>query len=183
MKLLILAIITMTYCNLSVAKAQCDTEKQKVDRWNDVLKYKVSERARDKHRAVKQEFLDCLLAKNKPAKKSKKAASSSPSTSTNSSKKHKTHPKSLSKTQTISRYKTKSYKAKNYAKTEHVMVSNYVDFKGKKKQAWNIYFKESAECMENSGDMAVFVKCAKIRKQNLKEFESKWDHQVQQLVP
>lgn len=160
MKLLFLAIITMVYCSFSIAKAKCDTEKQHVDKWNDILRNKVSERARDNHRTAKQVFLDCLLAKNKITKKSNKAVLTSPT------KKLKTQP----------------YKAKSHSKTKNVTVTNYVNYKGKKKDAWHLYFKESPECMKNSGDMSVFVKCAKIRKQSLKQFESRWNNQTQKLV-
>jgi hypothetical protein len=59
---------------------------------------------------------------------------------------------------------------KHHKQTKHVSVSDYSNFKGKKKQAWYAYFTESQACLSNSNNMPIFVVCAKVRKQHLKQF-------------
>jgi hypothetical protein len=72
---------------------------------------------------------------------------------------------------------------KRHKQTKHITVSDYSNFKGKKKQAWYAYFAESQECLSNSNDMPIFVACAKIRKQNLKQFNARWNEQTEELMP
>jgi N-acetylmuramoyl-L-alanine amidase CwlA len=137
--------------------SQCEPEKEQADRWNKILKSKVSERARNKHRKAKKEFLDCLRQPTEiiPTK---------------------------SKTKTSKPTKTK-YTFSPGKSSSHVTVSDYTDFKGKKKLAWNLYFVESDKCLSNKNDMKIFVACAKVRKQNLKTFNARWNKQTQELMP
>jgi hypothetical protein len=55
----IILILEMTAFS-RVALSQCEIEQKQVDRWNSILKNKVTERARNKHREAKKVFLDCL---------------------------------------------------------------------------------------------------------------------------
>jgi hypothetical protein len=72
---------------------------------------------------------------------------------------------------------------KHHKQTKHVVVSDYSNFKGKKKQAWYAYFTESQECLSNSNNMPIFVACAKVRKQHLKQFNARWNEQTEELMP
>lgn len=160
---MILAVITFS----GSAYGQCEAEKREVDRWNAYLKKKVTEWAREKHRLVKQEFLDCLrMPEEKP--KNKLNTSNKPPTNV--------------KTKTFKPSK-KRYSFSSRNKNNHIKVSDYANFKGKKKLAWNQYFQESGKCASSNQDMQVFVACAKIRKQNLKAFNARWDHVTQKLKP
>jgi hypothetical protein len=144
-----------------VAYSQCELEKAQVDRWNKTLKNKVTERARNKHREAKKEFLSCL-------RQSVNAAPKKSSTSSNTKVRKTT--------------KTK-YQFAPRKSASHVTVSDYSNFKGKKKLAWSHYFKESEQCLDNKNDMTIFVACAKVRKQNLKIFNARWNDQTLELMP
>jgi hypothetical protein len=141
--------------------SQCEPEKEQVDRWNKLLKNKVSERARNKHREAKKEFLDCLRQSTEVTPK-----------------KSATHSKTKASKSTKTKYKFSPHKS-----ASHVTVSDYTNFKGKKKHAWNFYFVESTKCLSNKNDMKIFVACAKVRKQNLKTFNTRWNNQTQELMP
>jgi hypothetical protein len=145
-----------------LAYSQCEVEKEEVDRWNKILKYKVTDRARNKHREAKSGFLDCLRQPTDEKVKTK--------SSTHSSRK------------TRKTSKTK-YKFSPHKSSSHVTVSDYTNFEGKKKLAWTLYFTESVECLSNKNDMKIFVACAKVRKQNLKKFNARWNNQIQKLMP
>ena len=144
-----------------VALSQCDIEQKQVDRWNSILKNKGTERARSKHREAKKAFLDCLRLPTEAVQ---------------------TKSPSISSTKTPKTTKTK-YKFAPRKNSSHVTVSDYANFKGKKKLAWSLYFKEPVECLSNKTDMKIFVACAKFRKQNLKTFNSRWNNQTQELMP
>ena len=159
---LIVAAVIFSSASAEPLESQCKIEKKRADKWNQILKHKVTENARKQHRKAKNEFLECL---RKPVVKEIKT--SLPSSSDN--KKHAT---------TIPRYVRKRHN-----QTQHITVSDYTNFKGKKKLAWNEYFQESKECLANSNNMKVFVACAKIRKQNLKQFNARWNDQTEELRP
>jgi hypothetical protein len=144
-----------------IAHGQCEGEKQEADKWNAVLKNKVSEWARDHHRQAKRVFLDCLRKQNK-------IVSQSPTSS----------PVSIipNKRQYTNRFKRRY-------KTENVRVSDYTNFTGKKKSRWYTYFSDSPQCRHNSGNMQVFVACAKVRKHSLDRFNRRWNDITQQLNP
>jgi hypothetical protein len=144
-----------------LAYSQCELEEEQVDRWNKALKYKVTERARNKHREAKKVFLDCLRQPTKGVQK--KSAI-------------------ISTTKTRKATKT-TYKFSPHKSSNHITVSDYTNFKGKKKQAWNLYFIESAKCLSNKNDMKIFVACAKVRKRKLKTFNARWSNQTQELMP
>jgi hypothetical protein len=118
--------------------------------------------ARDRHRDAKQEFLDCL---RKPDNKPKNKIF------TDEKQQKNTRIKAYKPTK--SRHSVSSHK-----KTSHITVTDYTNFKGKKKLAWNDYFQESGMCMSSNQDMQIFVACAKIRKQNLKAFNARWEHKT-----
>ena len=144
-----------------LAYSQCEEEKEEADRWNKLLKYKVTERARNGHREAKERFLDCL---RKPTEEVK------------------TKLPKISNTKSRKTTKTK-YKFSLRKSSSHVTVSDYTNFKGKKKLSWNLYFIESDKCLNNKNDMKTFVACAKVRKQNLKTFNTRWNNQTQELMP
>jgi hypothetical protein len=144
-----------------LAYSQCEREEEQVDVWNKLLKYKVTERARNKHREAKKAFLDCLRQPTEDVQ---------------------TKSPTISSTKTRKITKTK-YKFSPHKSSNHVTVSDYTNFKGKKKQAWNLYFIESTECLSNKNDMNIFVACATVRKQNLKTFNTSWNNQTQELMP
>lgn len=144
-----------------LAYSQCEPEEEQVDKWNKRLKYKVTEIARNKHREAKKVFLDCLRQPTEEVQ---------------------TKSPTISSTKTRKTTKTK-YKFSPHKSANHVTVSDYTNLKGKKKQAWNLYFIESTECLSNKNDMNIFVACAKVRKQNLKNFNARWNNQTQELMP
>ncbi len=146
-----------------LAYSQCEPEKKLVDKWNSILKNRVTELARNKHREAKSDFLDCLRQPTEEAKVKK------------TSPKH-----SSSKARKITKPK---YKFSPRKSSGHLIVSDYTNFKGKKKIAWYRYFKESVECLSNKSDMKIFVACSKVRKQNLKTFNARWNNQTQELMP
>jgi hypothetical protein len=145
-----------------LAYSQCEEEKEEADRWNKFLKYKVTERARSKHREAKETFLDCLRQPTEEVQ--------TKSTTSSSTKSRKTTKKT-------------KYKYSPSKSPSHVTVSDYTNFKGKKKRAWSLYFTESVVCLNNKNDMKIFVSCAKVRKQNLKTFNARWNNQTQELMP
>jgi hypothetical protein len=155
--ILILAIIVFS----SEAHSQCELEKERADKWNDRLKHKVTEWARENHRKAKQDFLDCL---REPIDEPETSLSQN----TDNEHSYLTVP---------------SHNPKRYKPSNHMIVSNYTNFKGKKKIAWNAYFTESQECLSNSNDMPIFVACAKVRKQSLKQFNARWNEQTEELMP
>lgn len=142
--------------------SKCEFEKKRVDRYNSMLKNKATESARNGHRAAKSAYLDCL---RRPTEEKAQTKSSTHSSS-----------------QTPGTSKTK-YKLSPPKSSGHVTVSDYSNFKGKKKQAWALYFTESVECLSNKNDMKIFVACAKVRKQHLKIFNARWNNQTQELMP
>jgi hypothetical protein len=145
--------------------AQCEKEKEEADKWNRVLKNKSTEYARSMHRESKSIYLDCI---RQPRVKEKPPASPNLSKSPIS--------------QTQQSRKNKYYSAPRQSNS-HITVSDYTNFKGKKKRAWGLYFNESAECLSNKSNMKMFVACAKVRKQNLKAFNARWNNQTQELMP
>ncbi|WP_339724649.1 hypothetical protein [uncultured Paraglaciecola sp.] len=159
MKIIIILLLLSAFSRL--AYSQCEVEKKQVDNWNKVLKNKVTEWARKKHRVAKKEFLDCLRQPNKesPTQSPIRSSPSKPAPS------------------------KPEYKFAPIKSAKHVTVSDYANFKGKKKLAWSHYFKESDECLSNKNDMKLFVACAKVRKQQLKTFNSRWNDQTQALMP
>ncbi|WP_226991254.1 hypothetical protein [Paraglaciecola psychrophila] len=156
---MILILVMSVFSRL--AYSQCELEEEQVDVWNKLLKYKVTERARNKHREAKKVFLDCLR------QPTKEVQTKSPTISTTKTRKT-----------TKTKYKFSPHKSSN-----HVTVSDYTNFKGKKKQAWNLYFIESIECLTNKNDMKIFVACANVRKRKLKTFNARWNNQTQELMP
>ncbi|MFT2092423.1 hypothetical protein [Paraglaciecola sp. 2405UD69-4] len=148
----LLLIITMAVFS-KAASSQCNQEEALVDKWNKQLQYKVTEFARKKHRAAKRTFLDCL--RNPP----------------------NTAPKEQVVTLKINTpaNTAEAIPSLPLPNIGNVTVSSYVNFKGEKRQAWAQYFIESESCLNNKNDMALFVACAKKRKQSLKEFEALWN--------
>jgi len=145
-----------------LAYSQCELEKEQVDKWNNILKNRATERARNRHREAKSAFLDCL---RQPTEEKVQ-------------KKSSTHASSKTRDTTKTQYKFSLPK-----NSSHVTVSDYTNFKGKKKLAWGLYFNESDKCLSNKNDMKIFVACAKVRKQNLKIFNARWNNQTQELMP
>lgn len=162
LKIIVLMVAAVIFSCVSAAQSQCEIEKQRADKWNQILKYKVSEMARAQHRKAKKEFLECL---RKPVEAETKTSLPIPS---DDKKPSSIPPK---------------YVPKRHKQTNHVTVSDYANFKGKKKQAWYEYFQESQECLVNSNNMKIFVACAKIRKQHLKQFNARWNDQTEELMP
>ncbi|MEP0177776.1 MAG: hypothetical protein ABJH28_02880 [Paraglaciecola sp.] len=162
MKLLGFCMVIFIFSSLAHSQGKCKQEKQQVDHWNSQLKYKVTEHARNKHRAAKADYLVCLR-QVEPVQSKKSNAKVTDSTNITNLPDFKT--------------KTKSTAMKS------VTVSRYVNFKGKKKAAWQQYFIEPTKCLENRSDMSVFVKCAKLRKHELKRFNARWDANTQTLKP
>ena len=144
-----------------LAYSQCEPEEEQVDVWNKLLKYKVTERARNKHREAKKVFFFCLRQPTEEVQ---------------------TKSPTISSTKTRKTTKTK-YKFSPHTSSNHVTVSDYTNLKGKKKQAWNLYFIESIECLTNKNDMKIFVACANVRKRKLKTFNARWNNQTQELMP
>ncbi len=155
--MLIVAVVVFS----SAAHGQCEMEKERVDRLNDSLKHQVTERARERHRIAKQDFLDCL---RKPAEVPQTLSP---------------HVSEYEKPYTTS----PNYVPKRHKQTRNVTVSDYSNFNGKKKQAWYAYFTESQACLSNSNNMPIFVACAKVRKQHLKQFNARWNEQTEELMP
>lgn len=154
-------VVVLILSSATSAQSQCEAEKKHADKWNKILKYKVTERAREQHRKAKKEFLECL---RRPVEAETKT----------SSQRLKAKKPSI----TLPQYIPKPHKH-----TKHVTVSDYTNFKGKKKQAWYEYFQESQECLANSNDMKIFVACAKVRKQQLKQFNARWNDKTEELMP
>lgn len=159
MKGIFVVLVLTIWHSPSLAESVCEREKKDADHWNQVLKNKVTEHARTKHREAKKIFLDCLRedrsAYKAPVKNGK-------------------IPK---------RKKPPAISNRSIRSTRNVNVSDYTGFEGEKKQAWERYYIESPECLKNRNNMQVFVRCASSRKDYLKEFKSRWDDKSQTLRP
>lgn len=159
LKSIVVVLLLAIWHPTSLADSVCEREKKEADHWNQVLKNRVTENARTKHREAKKIFLDCLredLSAYKAPVKSLKI------------------PKTTKPLDIYNR---------SIPSTRNVNVSDYTGFKGKKKQAWERYYIESPECLKNRNDMQMFVRCASLRKDYLKEFKSRWDDKSQTLRP
>lgn len=160
MKTLILVLVVILFS--ASAQSQCEDEKKRADKWNDSLRHKVTEFARKQHRKAKTDFLECL----------RQPESQETTQSSTLRSKTKKSPK-----------RTYVYQPNRHEQTSHVTVSDYTNFKGEKKLAWNNYFQESDECLSNNSNMKIFVDCAKVRKQQLKLFNARWNEQTKELMP
>ncbi|CAD5263888.1 conserved hypothetical protein [Alteromonas sp. 38] len=145
------------------AKESCMEEKAAADHWNGLLRDKVTELRRSHHREAKAQFLACLGSE----KNSSTAKSSTPTQNYISNQRN---PK-----------REAQPSLRNYPTTRNVLVSSYHNFKGAKKVAWNNFYKETPECINNSDDMAKFVKCASERKDYLQRFNLLWDDDSRSL--
>lgn len=145
----------------TVASNNCISEKAEVDRWNDLLRERVTESRRTHHREAKAKFLDCLGGKNTEGSAQQRRVANPPE----------------------NHQQEKVSKPLRTARrgSQDMYVSSYHNFKGAKREAWKKYFQESPECKNNSSDMAVFVKCAAERKRYLQEFNNSWDEGIQSL--
>lgn len=141
----------------TLATENCIQEKEQADYWNLQLKHKVTERKRTKHREAKKIFLECI-------RQEKQRASQKPKD-----------------TAIINRSQRRKHKTRIPTPTANVNVSDFTGFNGKKKQAWNAFYRESKECAKNRSDMNLFVQCAKVRKKHLTEFNRRWDEQSGRL--
>ena len=166
MKVLMSVLIVFVVTSADVS-AKCDYEKERADYWNKKLKEKVTERRRERHREAKNEFLACL----RDDKNDEQSNSSANSIYFSDSRQSSVYRSSS------------SYQQKRYPQTMNVQISNYANFDGKKKLAWQRYFKESPQCLYNSGNMKVFVACSKIRKRELKAFNARWNEKTGQVNP
>ncbi|AMJ75293.1 hypothetical protein AV940_14420 [Alteromonas sp. Mac2] len=159
-----LFLIIITFSFSAFAVETCVEEKAAVDHWNGLLRHEVTEYRRSKHRDAKSTFLACLGSVN----------------SRDSSVKTQVYTqKNLNVRRNTSRSQQSS--VRKYPSTRNFSVSSYHNFKGAKREAWDNFYKESPDCMNNSGDMTVFVKCASERKDYLHRFSSLWDERRQSM--
>lgn len=138
----------------------CEQEKKDVDRWNSILKNNSTETGRDMHRKAKERFLVCLHDN----RTQNEVTNTQQSTDMNVTRRNQTSNKRVQ----ISK---------------NAVSTGYAAFKGKKLEAWNTFFQDSPECINNNGDMGMFVTCSTVRKEQLAIFERRWDESKQRLRP
>jgi hypothetical protein len=146
------------------AKPDCQKEKDEADHWNDQLKQRVTEYHRDKHREAKDAYLACIRNPVKPS-------STVPSTSNVENK--------AVKPVQAPRYKTPKPRPRNTRPNRPAVIK----VNEPKQVAWQEFYRPSAECINNKGDMTLFVECSKEERRYKAEFERRWDPVKQQLTP
>ena len=159
---LVITFLVCLCCIPNSFAASCQKEKEKADYWNTLMrKDKVTERRRERHREAKQIYLHCLnSAKTSSSKKNKPVVAKS--TANAASKKKK--------------------KQKRYTITQDIKVISYHNFKGNKRIAWERFFQESPECINNTTNEKTFVRCSEERKVALSYFNAHWSESQQKLI-
>lgn len=141
----------------SLASETCQKEKDQVDYWNSLLKQRATEQRRDRHRTAKEAFLLCLG---------------------NNTSKQATEQRREVTTEAI---RVSPPRQAPVRRSTNARVSSYHNFKGAKRIAWEAYFKESKHCINNKGNMSIFVQCSEQRKLALQYFNQLWDESAQKL--
>lgn len=145
---------------------KCAEEKEEADYWNRLMRERVTEMRRTNHRQAKADFLDCLGEDDSATSKKPQV---------------KVYRGRQSDARNMIRQNVRrSAPRKGY--TQDIFVSSYHNFEGAKRKAWSQFFKEPQECMNNDGNMNMFVKCTNERKYYLEQFNQRWDEKTQSLA-
>jgi hypothetical protein len=128
--------------------------------------YSIGEHLRDRERIAKAEYLKCMRDPNVANLLQMKTAEL---TAKLESKPKRKPIKNI--------YKGSPVKIKPMG----ARSSGYHNYKGVKLAAWRKFFSEPEECLELEGDMKLFVKCSKNRKQVKRLFDSRWDDKKEVL--
>jgi hypothetical protein len=170
-------VLFVIYSQAAYAEESCRKEKDRVDYWNDALKHRSTERARDGHREAKKDFLECL----REGKENKKTTIIE-AQKVYSAQKIPTRSNNSVNSKSPNRNKSSTY-SRRVVPTTNIRVQEFAAFKGVKLKRWREFYTESETCRTNRGDMSLFVKCADERKRHLTAFNSRWDANIQGFRP
>lgn len=161
-KLITCSAALLLSINVSARPDRCVKERKAVDYIQERMRngYSIGEYLRDRERIAKAEYLKCMRDPNVANLLQMKTAELTA--------KLESKPKRKS---TKNIYKRPAVKVKPMG----ARSSGYHNYKGVKLAAWSKFFSEPEECIALEGDMKLFVKCAKNRKEVKRLFDSRWD--------
>jgi hypothetical protein len=165
LKLLAFVVALVASIDVNAKQDRCVSEREAVDHIQDRMRkgYRIGEHLRDRERKAKAEYLQCMREPRSTAKQAPK---------------HTVKPKTYSNRDVV---RLPSKRRTTKIKPMRARSTSYHNYKGAKLAAWEEFFTEPEECLKLKGDMNLFVKCSKNRKEAKKLFESRWDSKTHAL--
>ena len=160
---LITCLFLLSFPAISLASDRCDEFYENGQHYNDLMREKSTQYYKDKHRYWMDKYYECTKQRDR-----RSASKSQTPLLNNTTLAKRRNPKNV---QPPARG--------NYSRS--VISQSYHTFKGTKLDAWNNFFKESPECINNNSNMQTFVKCSAERKDYLKRFNLLWNEETQSL--